>query len=118
MYATCLSPIASPTRRNVPSGPPGAWRRAMDQVGSVDSVMACAWMPPQSGAVSGLDRSSCGVAAVVPSDVSATLFNGPVTESNGLRERIGSADFVTGASVPPDASAGFWAGGGAGTAAG
>jgi hypothetical protein len=73
-------------------GSPGPCSAAIDQVGSGDSVMMLTRTPSHAGACSGLDRSGpvCGRSGASI----ALAFSGPVTESNGLRDRIGSASLL------------------------
>ena len=57
MYATCLSPTGVADAAQLALVSPGPCSAAIDHVGSVDSVIACAAMPSQSGATSGFERS-------------------------------------------------------------
>ena len=64
---------------------------ANDQSGSADAAMTSTFTPSQSGALHGsLDVERRGGASASRRRP-ATALSGPVTESNGLRERIASA---------------------------
>src|SRR6185369_15370003 len=91
MNATFLPLTSSPTRRMRGCGSPGPCRAATDQVGSVDSVTIKTCTPSQAGELSGSEVSTASTFG--ESSSGALAFNGPVTESNGLRSMIGSPLF-------------------------
>src|ERR1700678_3860113 len=100
---------SQPTNRTVlpPMSPPRRRRKllpfsavvliaANDHSGSADAVMMSTWIPSHAGAPKGSLRSGAMGGAVVSTTCwlgagSGTALSGPVTESNGLRSRIGPA---------------------------
>ena len=83
-------PLKSPPLRRRTLLPSAPERAAKDHSGLVDAAMISTFTPSQVGAFMG-SRKSIAAAAAAPSSTRATRLSGPVTESNGLRERIGSA---------------------------
>ena len=92
MNLTVLPPTSPPRRRRklFPFSAVVS-RAAKDQSGSAEAAMMSTCTPSQSGALKGSDMSSGGASTALAESAVGTRFSGPVTESNGLRERIGSA---------------------------